>query len=417
MGEKRRVAITGIGLVTPLGISTEQTWRALLAGQSGISSLDDPLLDGYPIRYAGLVQNEQEALDQLLTPKEQNRTDRFIHLAMLAASQAMQQANLPSLSPEEAARAGVYVGVSVGGVHTIVDAVNECARSGVRRVSPFLIPKLINNEGASAISIRWGLKGPVMSVSSACSSGADAIGQAYMSIVSGQTDMMVAGGAESAVTPLTIGGFGNMRALANWQGDPREASRPFDGKRCGFVMAEGAGILVLEELSAAEARGATIIAELVGYGCTADAFHTTALHPDGEGGQRALRSVLHQAGITPEQIGYINAHGTSTRMNDAVETGIIKQVLGDHAYQVAISSTKSMTGHMLGAAGGVEAGIAALALQQQIAPPTINLTNPDPACDLNYTPHEAQSFSGEYALSQSFGFGGSNTVLGLKKLG
>ena len=413
--QKRRVVVTGLGLVTPVGITTDETWQALLAGVSGVTTLDDPLLAEYPVRIAGCVTNEQEALNAILSPREQDRTDRFIHLAMMAASQAMAHANLSTVPTELHEQAGVYLGVSVGGVRTIVDAVNECARSGVRRVSPFLIPKLINNEGASAISIRWGLKGPVLSVSSACSSGSDAIGQAYQSIMSGQTNMMVAGGAESAITPVTVGGFGNMRALANWQGDPTEASRPFDKKRCGFVLAEGAGILVLEELQTAQARNAPIIAELVGYGCTADAYHTTALHPDGEGGQRAMHSALRQAGITPDQVAYINAHGTSTRMNDAVESHIIKQVLGADAYKAVISSTKSMMGHTLGAAGGIEAAVAVLALQNQIAPPTINLETPSEGCDLNYTSNKAQEFSGDYALSNSFGFGGSNAVVVMKR--
>jgi 3-oxoacyl-[acyl-carrier-protein] synthase II len=404
-----------LGLVTPTGITTAQTWHALCAGTSGITELHDPLLAEYPVRIAGSVTGEQEALNEVLSPREQDRTDRFIHLAMLAATEAMQQARIEEVAEDTRERAGVYLGVSVGGVHTIVDAVNECARTGVRRVSPFLIPKLINNEGASAISIRWGLKGPVMSVSSACSSGSDAIGQAYQAIMSGQTDLMVAGGAESATTPVTVGGFGNMRALAQWKGVPSQASRPFDAQRCGFVIAEGAGILVLEEYDAARTRGAAIIGEIVGYGCTADAYHTTALHPEGEGGQRAMVSALQQAGVTPDQIGYINAHGTSTRMNDAVETAIIKKVLGEAAYNVAISSTKSMMGHTLGAAGGIEAGIALLALQHQVAPPTINLQTLDPACDLNYTPHKAQSFNGDYALSNSFGFGGSNAVLIMKR--
>lgn len=410
---KRRVVVTGIGLVTPVGTTTQHSWQALCQGQSGIGVLDDPAFLSYHIRIAGLVQGEQAALDELLSVKEQRKTDRFTHLGLLAAAQAVAQADATS-DVVDRTRAGVYLGVGIGGLASIESAAADVQERGLSRVSPYLIPKAVSNEAASAISIAWNLQGPTLSVSSACSSGADAIGLAYQSIVGGTTDMMVAGGVESVITPLAMAGFGNMRALARWQGDPTHASRPFDEQRCGFVMAEGAGMLVLEEEQAARKRGAHIIAEMVGYGSTSDAHHATAIHPEGRGARAAIASVLAQAGCKPEQVAYVNAHGTSTKMNDAIEAQTINHIFGTHG--PLVSSTKSMTGHMLGAAGGVEAGVAILALRDQVAPPTLNLENPDAACQLNHVRGEAKSFTGEYAMSNSFGFGGSNAVLMFKKV-
>lgn len=409
---KRRVVVTGVGLVTPLGNTTQSTWEAACAGTSGIAPLHEPEFADYPVRIAGRVTHDQAALEQLLSAKEQRKTDRFTQLGLLAATQAVAQAGgLEQLANRT--RAGVYLGVGIGGLATIVAAARDAQERGLSRVSPLLIPKAVSNEAASAISIAWDLQGPTLSVSSACSSGADALGLAYQNIMSGNVDLMVAGGVESVVTPLAMAGFGNMRALARWQGDPTQASRPFDSDRTGFVIAEGAGVLVLEEEQSAQARGADIMAYLSAYGSTADAYHTTAIHPEGRGARAAIAAALAQAECKPEQVSYINAHGTGTKMNDLIESEVIADLFGNSA--PLVSSTKSMTGHMLGAAGGVEAGFCVLALRDQLAPPTINLDNPDPACALNHVHHTAQSFDGQYALSNSFGFGGSNAVLLFKK--
>jgi len=413
---RRRVAITGIGLVTPVGATTQESWDAVIKGVSGIKVLDDPMLADYYVQIAGIVTGEQEQLDQLLSLKEQHKTERFIHLAVMAAGQAIAQADIAQLSESDRLRAGVYVGVGIGGLPSIVVGADILRERGIKRISPYLLPKVISNEAASVISMQWNLQGPALSLSSACSSGADAIGQAYRAIQFGYSDVMLAGGAESVLTPMAIGGFGNMRALSSWQGEPAGASRPFDADRNGFVIAEGAGMLVLEALDAAEKRGASIIAEVVGYGASCDAYHMTALHPEGRGAQHALRFALQDAGIVPEQVAYINAHGTGTPMNDAIETLAIKKVFGPYAKDgLCVSSTKSMTGHMLGAAGGVEAGFTALALQHQLVPPTINIVTPDPRCDLDYVPDVARSITGDYALTNSFGFGGSNAVLALRR--
>lgn len=408
----RRVAVTGIGLVTPVGTTTTHSWQALCRGDSGITTLEDPLIASYPVRIAGRVTGEQPQIDALLSPKEQHKADRFIQLSLLAAVNAIDDAQL-LLTDEEKLRTGVYTGVSIGGLGSIVEAAELLADRGMRRISPYLIPKLITNEAAGAVSIRYGLQGPAMSMSSACSSGADAIGQAYRAITSGICDVMIAGGTESVIEPIAIAGFGNMRALAQWDGDPTQASRPFDARRCGFVIAEGAGMLVLEDMDRAVAREATIYAEMVGYAATADAYHTTALHPEGRGARNAIEQAIAQSGAQKNEIGYINAHGTSTKMNDAVESAVIASIFDEH--RPLVSSTKSMTGHMLGAAGGVEAGITALALHHRMAPPTINLDTPDKGCALNHVRESAQSFEQEYALSNSFGFGGSNAVLMFKR--
>lgn len=406
----RRVAITGIGLVTPLGASTAQTWNGICRGDSGIVTLDDPALADYPVRIAGLVRGEHDRLDACLSQKEQQRTDRFIHLTALAASEALAQADL-SLTVSDKQRAGVFVGVGLGGLNSIIDAVRTIDHSGMRRLSPFIIPKLISNEAASIVSMHHDLRGPTLSISTACSSGADAIGQAMYAIRHGVSDVMVAGGAEHVISPLAIAGFGNMRALAQWQGDPTEASRPFDRDRCGFVMAEGAGMLVLEELSRAQKRGATIYAEVVGYAATNDAHHMAAIHPEGRGARAAITNALADAQCVPSDIGYINAHGTSTQMNDAIEAAAIRDIFGET--QPYVSSTKSMTGHMLGAAGGVEIGLSALTLHHQVAPATRNLTTSD--CDIRHVPAHGYELKAQYAMSNSFGFGGANTAVVLKQ--
>ena len=422
MSEKQRVVITGIGLVTPVGSDTQTTWQALCAGTSGITLNDRCQLGDYPCRVAGLVRYDQSQIDAIFSPKHQSKTDRFIHLAVLAGDQALRDAGLTKEDPIGRHRCGVYVGVGIGGLTSITQSVVDVQQHGLHRLSPFVIPKVISNQAAGWLSMLWNLQGPVNAVVSACSSGADAIGLAFRAIRDGYADYMVAGGAESCIVPVAIAGFGNMRALSTWQGEPHQASRPFDKQRSGFVLAEGAGILVLEREDLARRRGAHIYAELVGYGASADAYHITAMHPEGRGAVLAVQSALDDARIDTSMIGYINAHGTSTTMNDAVETMVLKKVFGaaidPHVHDhIVVSSTKSMTGHMLGAAGGVEAAVTALALEAQVFPPTINLDEPDPACDLDYIPHHAREKKVSYALSNSFGFGGSNAVLALKRWG
>ena len=343
---KHRVVITGIGLVTPLGNTTKQTWHAACQARSGIRLLDNPVLSSYPVRIAGQVPDLESVLDPVLSRKEQFRTDRFIHLAVAAAAQAVSDAKLVSLQEES----GVFVGVGFGGLTSLIDAADTLRTYGMKRVSPLVIPQLTSNQAASVISIKYDMRGPTMSLNTACSSGADAIGHAVRAIQSGQCKMMIAGGAEHVLSPLAIAAFGNMRALAQWPGDPVEASRPFDAQRCGFVMAEGSGMLVLEERSHALQRGADIYAEIVGYAATNDAYHTVAIHPDGRGAHAALMQAIDEAGCMPHDIGYINAHGTSTRMNDAIEAAVIRSIFTDE--QPYVSSTKSMMGHLLGAAGG-----------------------------------------------------------------
>lgn len=416
---KHRVVITGIGLVTPLGNTTEQTWNAAIAGQSGITVQDRYSMSGYPAYPAGLVRNEQPLLDTILDAKEQKRADRFTHLALIAGKQALDDAGLDALQPTNRDRFGAYLGVGIGGLGSIADVVLGYQEAGPKRVSPFAIPKVINNLAPGWLSMLFNLQGPVLAMTNACASGGDAVGLGFRAIRDGYADFMIVGGTESCVVPSAIAGFGNMRALSSWQGHPAQASRPFDAHRSGFVMAEGAGVLVLEREDGARARGAKIYAEVVGYGASADAHHMTAPHPDGRGACQAIINALNDARITPEQVGYINAHGTATMMGDQIETAVIKKVFGQHALvttdnHLLVSSTKSMTGHMLGAAGGVEVALTALALQHQNFPPTINLTTPDPLCDLDYIPNQARAVQVGYALSNAFGFGGGNSVVALK---
>lgn len=418
---KHRVAITGIGLVTPVGLTTQATWQQLLQGQSGLGPLPEEYgLHDYPVRAVGLVKGEQELLSTVLPTKYHSRTERFSQLALLAGAQAMQQAGLSKDVPTDRYRFGSYVGVGVGGLEGIAQAAQDFAQGGPKRVNPFVIPKIITSMAAGWLSMQFNLQGPALATASACASSADALGLAFRAIRDGYADYMLAGGSEACAIPLTVAGFGNIRALSIWQGEPAAASRPFDADRSGFVLAEGAAMLVLERLEAAQARGATVIAEIVGYAATADAYHLTAMHPEGQGAVAALQLALADANISPDQVSYINAHGTATPMNDAQETMILKKVFGEHVLparldHAVVSSTKSMTGHMLGAAGAAEAAFCALALRDQMVPPTINLTTPDPACDLDYVPNQARQHELNYAVSNSFGFGGSNTVLVLKR--
>ena len=418
---KCEVAITGIGLITPLGNDTGTTWNNLIAGKSGIGFISDRYnLENYPCKVAGFVKNDQAFIDQVLSPKDQHKAGRFIQLALVAAKQAMEDSGLSDIFPEQRDRFGSYMGIGVGGLGEIEQVFREYIAGGPKKVSPFTIPSLISNEAVGWASIKWNLQGPCAVVVNACSSSSDALGIAFRSIKDGYADYMLAGGTESCAIPITVVGFGNMRALSTWTGDPAGASRPFDALRTGFVMSEGAAMLVLERKDLAIKRGAKIYAEILGYGSTCDAHHITAIHPDGRGAINAVKMALNEAKINPEKIGYINAHGTGTRMNDVVETNVLKHVFGEHVCaeklgHIAVSSTKSMTGHMLGATGAAEAIFCALALQNQILPPTINLENPDPACDLDYIPGCARDSKITYAISNSFGFGGGNTVLVLRK--
>lgn len=423
MSNKNRVAITGIGLVTPLGNTTQSNWENLIAGKSGLSFVDYPQLKDYPYKVFGLVKNEQELLDKTFCPNKQRKTERFIHLALLAGSQAMLDSGLSKEFPEQRDRFGVLVGVGIGGLASIEQGALSLNLEGVKKVSPFLIPKVIINQSSAYLSMEFDLQGPISSLVNACSSSGDSIGYSFRMIRDGYADYMLTGGSESCVTPLSIAAFGNMRALCAWQGqDPTKASRPFDKDRAGFIMGEGSGMLVLERMDLAQKRGANIYAEIVGFASTGDAYHITAMHPEGRGACRAIEIALQDAQVDKEKIGYINAHGTSTKMNDAVETLVLKKVFGSHVdannlKRAMISSTKSMTGHLLGAAGGTEISYTALALKNQILPPTINLENPDPECDLDYIPNQARSVTGvEYAISNSFGFGGGNSVVVLKKI-
>lgn len=419
---KHSVVITGVGLITPLGNDTQTTWQNLIAGKSGITSLVEkfPSLADYHCKVAGFVKNEQSLIDEILNAKEQQHTDRFIHLCLIAAKQAMQDAGLSQTFPEHRDRFGSYVGVGLGGLIQIEKAIQKYALDGAKRLSPFTIPSLISNEAVGWTSIKWNIQGATAIITNACSSSSDALGLAMREIRNGYADYMLAGGAESCMIPATVAGFGNMRALSTWQGNPEESSRPFDLNRTGFVMGEGAAMLLLERKDLAVKRGAKIYAELAGYGSTTDAYHITAIHPEGTGAIRAVSQALHDAQIEPTQVHYINAHGTGTKMNDAVETKVLKNIFGEHVNpksenHACVSSTKSMTGHMLGATGAAEAIFCVLAIQNQIMPPTINLDTPDPECDLDYVAKTARKSKIECAISNSFGFGGSNATLVFKK--
>jgi 3-oxoacyl-[acyl-carrier-protein] synthase II len=405
----RRIVITGIGLVTPLGHSTEDTWAAALQGRSGIGPITLFDTTDYATKFGGEVHGWDPT--KYIEPREAKHLDRFVQFGVVAADLAIADAGL-KLTEAESERAGVYIGAGLGGVATIEKTYKAILDKGPRRgVSPYFVPQIIVNIVPGHVSIRHRLRGPCISHVSACSSGAHAIGEALRAIQREDADVMVAGGCEATITVLGVGGFNAMRALSTRNAEPTRASRPFDADRDGFVIAEGAGVLVLEELEYARRRGARIYAELRGYGLSADAHHITSPPDDGSGAVRCMQMALRDARLEPSAVGYINAHGTSTKQGDIAETRAIHRTFGDHARRLAVSSTKSMTGHTLGAAGGIEAGLSVLALQRGILPPTINLDRPDPECDLDYIPHTAREVRVDAALSNSFGFGGTNASL------
>jgi len=408
----RRVVITGIGLVSSLGIGTEANWQALCAGCSGIGPITKFDASQFSTRIAG----EVKAFDPLrfMEKKDVKKMDVFIQYAIAASQFAMDDAGL-TIEPDFAPRAGVFIASGIGGFTTIEREHKALLEGGPRKISPFFIPSAIINLAAGQVSIRFGAKGPNSATCTACSASAHAVGDAFEIIKRSDADVMIAGGSEAAITPMGIGGFGALRALSTRNDEPERASRPFDKDRDGFIVGEGAGVLILEEYERARTRGARIYAELVGYGMSADAYHITAPSEDGDGPFRVMGAAIRSAGITANEIDYINAHGTSTPHGDKVETIAIKRCFGDRAKRIAISSTKSMTGHLLGAAGGLEAGITALAVHHQIAPPTTNLEHPDEECDLDYVPNRKRALRIEYALSNSFGFGGTNAALLFKR--
>ena len=409
---KRRVVVTGVGIITPLGIGVEKSWEGLLAGKSGIRRITQFDSSQFPTKIAGEVEGFNP--EDYIEIKEIKKMDRFIQFAIAAAHIAIEDSGL-KISDDNAERVGVIVGSGIGGLSSLERYHTVLMEKGPRKITPFFIPMLIINLASGQISILFGAKGPNSAVATACATGSHAIGDAFKIIQRGDADVMIAGGAESVITPLGIGGFNAMRALSTRNDEPEKASRPFDIDRDGFIMGEGAGIVILEGLENAMMRGAKIYAEIVGYGMTADAYHITAPSPGGEGAVRCMKMTLQDAGVNPSDINYINAHGTSTRYGDELETIGIKTVFGEYAYKIPVSSTKSMTGHLLGAAGGVEAVISVLCICNDIVPPTINLDNPDPECDLDYVPHKSRKMSVQYALTNSFGFGGTNACLLFRK--
>jgi 3-oxoacyl-[acyl-carrier-protein] synthase II len=407
--EQRRVVVTGLGLVTPLGTGLENNWQALIAGQSGIRKIDRfPNIDAFASRIAGQVPDFHA--EDFIEPKEIKKMDLFIQYSVAAASMAMEDAAF-KIDPEEAENVGVIIGVGLCGIDTIEATERAYLDGGPRKISPFFIPKVISNLAPGQIAIRHGAKGVNWTPTSACASGTHAVGEAFHLIRRGMQDAVIAGGAESAITPLGVGGFSAMKALSTRNDEPERASRPFDKERDGFIIAEGSGVLILEERDHALKRGAKIYAEVIGYGANGDAHHITAPAPEGEGAARCMALSLKDAGILANEVDYINAHGTSTEYNDANETQAIKKVFGEHAFKLAVSSTKSMTGHLLGAAGAVEGVFSVLALHYGIIPPTINYENPDPDCDLDYVPNQARRADIRVALSNSFGFGGTNACV------
>ncbi|WP_305043921.1 beta-ketoacyl-ACP synthase II [Geoalkalibacter sp.] len=409
----RRVVVTGLGIVSPLGTGIEKNWQALTQGRSGIDRITRFDAGDLPTQIAGEVTDFNP--EDYIEKKEIKKMDLFIQYALGAADMALKDSGL-EITEANAERVGVLVGAGLGGLPTIEKYHQAMIEGGYRKITPFFIPMLIINLAPGHISIRYGAKGPNLSSVSACATGTHSIGDAYHMIARGDADAMFAGGTESTITPLGIAGFNVMKALSTRNEDPAAASRPFEKNRDGFIMAEGAGIVILEEYESARRRGAKIYAEVCGYGLTGDAYHLTAPAPEGEGAARCMRMALRGAGINPEQVDYINAHGTSTPFNDYYETLAIKSVLGSHASKVMVSSTKSMTGHALGAAGGLEAVFTLLAMERGAVPPTINYQEPDPECDLDYVPNEARSADIRVALSNSFGFGGTNATLLFKKV-
>ncbi|HYY58931.1 MAG TPA: beta-ketoacyl-ACP synthase II [Pyrinomonadaceae bacterium] len=405
---KRRVVVTGLGLITPVGNSVADTWAALMAGRSGVDFIKKFDTEKFPVRFAAEIKD----FDPLnyVEKKEARKMGAFIHYAIAAADEAVKDSGL-RIDDENAEQVGTYISSGIGDFWAIEREHTKLLNDGPGRVSPFFIPSAIVNLAAGQVSIRHGAKGPNSATATACSAGAHAIGDSFKIIQRGDADVMICGGAESAITPMSVAGFAAMRALSTRNDDPLRASRPFERDRDGFVIGEGAGLLILEELETARRRGARIYAELVGYGMTADAFHITMPDETGSGAIRVMQKALKDGGAEPEAVGYINAHGTSTPYNDKFETMAIKKSFGDHAYKLAVSSTKSMTGHLLGAAGGIEGVFSVLAIHRGILPPTINYVNPDPDCDLDYVPNEPRETRVDYALSNSFGFGGTNAAL------
>ena len=400
--------MTGVGLLSAVGIGTEETWQAVRQGRNGISRIEQFDATGFNCRIAGEVKSFDPA--KWVEKKEIKKMGRFIQFAIAASEFAMTQAQL-KVEPDFAERVGVYIGSGIGGFEVIEREHKNLLEKGPNRISPFFIPATIVNLASGTVSIRTGAKGPNSATATACATSANSIGDSYRIIQHLDADVMICGGAEACITPLTVGGFAAMRALSQRNDDPEHACRPWDQGREGFVLAEGAGILVLEELEFAKSRKANILAEIVGYGMSADAYHITSPDPDGDGMYRVMRNALRDASLEPSKIDYLNAHATSTEIGDKIETSAIKRAFGEHAYKLAVSSSKSMTGHLLGGAGGLEAGITILAMRDQVAPPTINLNTPDPACDLDYVPNCARPMKIEYALSNSFGFGGTNASL------
>jgi 3-oxoacyl-[acyl-carrier-protein] synthase II len=407
-----RVVITGMGVVSPIGNDIKTFWNNLIKGESGIVNIDTFDVTNHKTKIAGIVQDFDA--DEVLGKKEARRLDRFSQFALAAAEQAWSDSKL-ALDRIDIERLGVYVGSGIGGIETLIENVDALRQKGPRRVSPTLVPAIMSNAAAAQISIKWNAMGPSMSPVSACAIGNTAIGEAFRLIRSGEADVIFAGGTESAITDLSIASFGNATALSTRNDDPTKASRPFDENRDGFVMSEGAGILILESLSHALRREAKIYAEVIGYGASSDAHHIVATHPEGKGAYLAMRSALKNANISPEEVDFISAHATSTKVGDISETMAIKQLFGKQAYQIPVSANKSMLGHMLGAAGGVEAIALAMSLKEGIVPPTINLENPDPLCDLDYVPFVARQVKINIGLSNSFGFGGHNAAIVLKK--
>ena len=408
----RRVVVTGVGLLSSLGIGTEATWQATLVGASGIRRITAFDASQFSCQIAGEIQGFDPG--QYIEKKEIKKMGRFIQFAIAASDYALASAAL-HVAPEDAERTGVYIGSGIGGFEVIEREHRTLLEHGPRRISPFFIPATIVNLASGYVSIRTGAKGPNSATATACTTSAHSIGDSFRLIQHGDADVMICGGTEACITPMGIGGFAAMRALSTRNDQPERASRPWDLHRDGFVVGEGSGILVLEELEHARRRGARILAETVGYGMSADAYHVTAPPPDGEGAVRVMRNAMRDAGIQPQQIAYINAHGTSTEVGDRAETAAIKRCFGEHAPKLAVSSTKSMTGHLLGGAGGLEAGLTVLAIRDQVAPPTINYETPDPECDLDYVPNKARPMHIDYALSNSFGFGGTNGALIFKR--
>jgi 3-oxoacyl-[acyl-carrier-protein] synthase II len=412
----RRVVVTGMGLLCGVGNTAPQIWEGLLSGKSGMAEITAFDLTGHSVRIAAEVKDFDA--HAFVEKKEARKMGRFIHFAMAAAQEAMQHSGL-KVTNENAENVGVHIGSGIGGFDVIEREHTAMLNGGPRKISPFFIPATIINLAAGHVSIKYGAKGPNEATATACTSSAHSIGDAFRIIQRGDADAMIAGGAEAAITPLSVGGFAAMKALSTRNDDPTHACRPFDKDRDGFVCGEGAGILILEELEFAKARGANILAEVIGYGMSGDAYHMTGMAPEGDGCRRAMQAALRVAGISPEKIDYVNAHATSTPVGDSLESKAIENVFGEKAmsHELLVSSTKSMTGHLLGGAGGLEAGITVMAMMNQIAPPTMNLENVDPACRLNYVPNKPQSAKIDYALSNSFGFGGTNGSLVFKRWG